>query len=154
MSASGSEVSCFRMPVTPTTVALNTLFISILVALRSAVHECQQRLRSQIVASRTAAPKTLVFSVSVALRSAVHERQRLRSQLTTVALKTLVFSMPVALSVSCSRAPQLRSQLLLSSASDSDDSGSEDTCLLNASSSEVSCSRAPAAPKSAAFERQ
>ena len=91
MGASGSEVSCFRMPVTPTTVAL----------------------------------KTLVFSMPVALRSAVHERQRLRSQ-------------------------------LLSDASNSDDIGSEDTGLLNASSSEVSCSRAPAAaPKSAAaFERQ
>ena len=75
MSASGSEVSCFRMPVTPTTVAL----------------------------------KTLVFSIPVALRSAVHERQQ-----------------------------RLRSQLLLSSASDSDDSGSEDTCLLSVSSSEVS----------------
>ena len=74
MSASGSEVNCFRMPVTPTTVAL----------------------------------KTLVFSIPVALRSAVHERQQLRSQ-------------------------------LLSSASDSNDSGSEDTCLLSASSSEVSC---------------
>ena len=93
-------------------------------ALRSAVHE-RQRLRSQIVAPMTAAPKILVFSRPVALRSAVHERQQ-----------------------------RLRSQLLLSSASDSDDSGSEDTCLRSASSSEVSCSRAPAAPKSAAFERQ
>ena len=95
----------FFASVAPGTVAPTALVLFMPKALRSAVHECQQRLRSQIVAPMTAAPKILVFSRPVALRSAVHERQRLRSQ-------------------------------LLSNASNSDDSGSEDTGLLNASSSE------------------
>ena len=98
MSTSGSEVSCFRMPVTPTTVALKTLVFLVPVALNVS---CSR--------SPAAAPKTPVFSRPVALRSAVHERQQLRSQ-------------------------------LLSNASNSDDSGSEDTGLLKASSSEISCS--------------
>ena len=56
----------------------------------------------------------------------------------TVAPKTLVFAAPVALRSAVHERQRLRSQLL-SSASDSNDSGSEDTCLLSASSSEVSC---------------
>ena len=82
MSASGSEVSCFRMPVTPTTVALKTLVFSMPVALRSAVHERQQRLRSQLLSSASdskAAPKTPVFLVPVALRSAAFKCQRFRA---------------------------------------------------------------------------
>ena len=56
----------------------------------------------------------------------------------TVAPKTLVFSVSVALRSAVHERQRLRSQLL-SSASNSNDSGSEDTCLLSASSSEVSC---------------
>ena len=46
--------------------------------------------------------------------------------------------MPVALRSAVHERQRLRSQLL-SSASNSNDGGSEDTCLLSASSSEVSC---------------